>query len=129
MSNQEIDEYVEKSLDEMTLGEKVYVMSGHHFFRNMIKDKKFGARPYSGGGVERLGIPELLFTDGPRGVIISGSTCFPVSMARGASWNIKLEEQVGDVIGKEVRIHGGFERGRRPAYCYSTHRDQPGLGS
>ncbi|MHA2185555.1 MAG: beta-glucosidase [Promethearchaeota archaeon] len=107
MNNQEIDEYVENSLDEMTLDEKIYVMSGHHFFRNMIKDKRFGARPYSGGGVERLGIPELLFTDGPRGVIITGSTCFPVSMARGASWNIKLEEQVGDVIGKEVRIHGG----------------------
>ncbi|MHA2050309.1 MAG: beta-glucosidase [Promethearchaeota archaeon] len=107
MNNQEIDEYVEESLNEMTLDEKIYVMSGHHFFRNMIKDKKFGVRAYSGGGVERLGVPPLMFTDGPRGVIIPGSTCFPVSMARGASWNINLEEQVGDVIGKEVRIHGG----------------------
>ena len=28
-------------------------------------------------------------------------------MARGASWDLELEEKVGEVIGKEVRAHGG----------------------
>ncbi|MFX1522575.1 MAG: beta-glucosidase [Promethearchaeota archaeon] len=105
MSIEEIDEFVKYALEEMTLEEKVYSMTGHDFFKYTIKDLKFGARAYPGGGVKRLGIPPFLFTDGPRGVIITGSTCFPVSMARGASWDVELEKKVGDVIGKEVRAH------------------------
>lgn len=105
--DKKIDEIVEKTLKEMTLDEKIYVMSGHHFFKHVFSDMKFGKRAYSGGGVKRLNIPPFLFTDGPRGVIIHGSTCFPVSMARGATWDPKLEEKVGNVIGKEVRAHGG----------------------
>ena len=31
----------------------------------------------------------------------------PVSMARGATWAIALEERVGDAIGKELRAQGG----------------------
>lgn len=107
MSIHEIDEFVEKALEVMTLEEKAYAMTGHDFFKSVAMDKKFGARAYPGGGVKRLGIPPFLFTDGPRGVKMKGSTCFPVSMARGASWDINLEEEVGDIIGKEVRAHGG----------------------
>ncbi len=107
MSIHKIDKFVEKALEEMTLEEKTYVMTGHNFFKYVLIDKKFGARAYPGGGVKRLNIPPFLFTDGPRGVIIPGSTCFPVSMARGASWDVKLEEEVGETIGKEVRAHGG----------------------
>ena len=107
MSIHEIDEFVEKAIEEMTLEEKTYVMTGHNFYKNVLIDKKFGARAYPGGGVPRLNIPPFLFTDGPRGVVMSGSTCFPVPMARGASWDMKLEEEVGEAIGKEVRAHGG----------------------
>ena len=106
MTEEEIDEVVNKALNMMTLKEKVATMTGHYFYLLLIKDRKFGIRPYPGGGVERLGLPPFLFTDGPRGVIITGSTCFPVSMARGASWDVSLEERVGDVIGKECRAHG-----------------------
>ena len=52
------------------------------------------------------GIPPLLFTDGPRGVVAEGSTCFPVGMARGATWDPELEERVGQAIGVEARSHG-----------------------
>ena len=107
MTIQEIDEFVENALEDMTLEEKTYMMTGHDFYKNVAVDMKFGARAYPGGGVKRLNIPPFLFTDGPRGVIITGSTCFPVSMARGASWDIQLEEEVGEAIGKEVRAHGG----------------------
>ncbi|MFX1323413.1 MAG: beta-glucosidase [Promethearchaeota archaeon] len=102
-----MDEFVETTLKKMTLDEKIYAMSGHHFFKHLFTDMKFGKRAYSGGGVKRFNIPPFLFTDGPRGVRIPGSTCFPVSMARGATWDLGLEEQVGEVIGKEVRAHGG----------------------
>jgi len=106
MTEENINDVVKEALDMMTLKEKVATMSGKNFYLLLLKDRKFGVRPYPGGGVKRLGIPPFLFTDGPRGVIIPGSTCFPVSMARGASWDILLEEKIGEVIGKEVRAHG-----------------------
>ena len=34
------------------------------------------------------------------------STCFPVSMARGASFDRALEKTIGEVIGKEARAQG-----------------------
>ncbi len=34
------------------------------------------------------------------------STCFPVSMARGASWDVDLEERIGDAIGVEACSQG-----------------------
>ena len=58
------------------------------------------------GRVDRLGIPGLLFSDGPRGVVMGHSTAFPVSMARGATWDRELEERVGTAIGLEGRAQG-----------------------
>jgi len=106
MTDEEIDVTVNKALDMMTLKEKVASMSGNNFYLLLLKDHKFGVRAYPGGGVKRLSIPPFLFTDGPKGVSMPGSTCFPVSMARGASWDIILEEKVGEVIGKEARAQG-----------------------
>lgn len=106
MTDKEIENYVKRIITQLTLREKVYLMSGHQFYKILLKDKKVGASPYPGGGVKRFNIPPFAFTDGPRGVIIPGSTCFPVSMARAATWDIQLEEEVGSAIGKEVRAHG-----------------------
>jgi beta-glucosidase len=106
MTEEEIDKVVNRALDMMTLKEKVATMSGNHFYLLLLKDHKFGVRAYPGGGVKRLNIPPFLFTDGPKGVSMPGSTCFPVPMARGASWDILLEEKLGEVIGKEARAHG-----------------------
>jgi len=107
MNEEEINEFIDYALKEMTIKEKIKQMSGHDFFKLLLRDRKFGVRAYPAAGLKRLGIPPILFTDGPRGVIIPGSTCFPVSMARGASWDLELEEKIGDVIGREVRAHGG----------------------
>ena len=38
---------------------------------------------------------------------MGNSTCFPVSIARGASFDIELEERIGEVIGKEIKVQGG----------------------
>ena len=63
-------------------------------------------RPFLAARVPRLGIPGFAFSDGPRGVVIGPATCFPVSMARGATWDLDLEERIGDAIGKELRAVG-----------------------
>jgi beta-glucosidase len=95
---------------QMSLEEKVYLMSGRVSMDEMLEDFKvrhYNWRPYPAGGNERLGVPELKFVDGPRGVVSGNSTCFPVAMARGASFEPELEERIGHVIGKEVRAQGG----------------------
>jgi beta-glucosidase len=107
MSEKQIEEYVDDVLNQMSLEEKVSQMKGNGLFLKVIEDRGFGKRVYDAAGSKRFNIPPFKFTDGPRGVIIPGSTCFPVSMARGASWDVNLEQRVGDVIGKEVRAHGG----------------------
>ena len=107
MNEKEIEDYVNNVLNQMTLEEKVKQMRGNGIHLKVIMDGGFGRRVYDAAGSEKFNIPPFKFTDGPRGVTIPGSTCFPVSMARGASWDVDLEERIGDVIGKEVRAHGG----------------------
>jgi beta-glucosidase len=100
-------------VSQMTLEEKIKLMSGRtsvwtltlQFISSGSRGYHF--RPFPAGGCERLGVPELLFCDGPRGVLPGSSTCFPVTMARGASFDRDLEERVGEVMGKEVRAVGG----------------------
>ncbi len=58
------------------------------------------------GRNERLGIPGLAFTDGPRGVVVGNATCFPVAMARAATFDVELEAEIGRVIGLEARAVG-----------------------
>jgi beta-glucosidase len=68
--------------------------------------ERYNSYPIPAGEDKNFGIPGILFSDGPRGVVIGNSTCFPVSMARGASWDLELEEKVGNVIGIEAKAHG-----------------------
>ncbi len=98
-------------VDQMTLDEKITLMSGKISMPWMLAQMAIGNGynhiPYPAGGCGRLGVPELRFCDGPRGVVPGRNTCFPVTMARGASFDVELEQQVGDVIGQEIRATGG----------------------
>ena len=38
--------------------------------------------------------------------MVDQATCFPVSMARGATWDADLEERIGEAIGRELRAVG-----------------------
>ena len=104
----EIEEFVTWCLDELSLTEKIYMMSGHGFIEQYLADEgQYNISPYqTGGGNDRLGLPKLMFTDGPRGVALGNSTCFPVAMARGASWDVELEQRIGHAIGRETRAQG-----------------------
>lgn len=95
-------------LARMSLAEKIHQMSGDTpYLPGMLEmAREYNSRPLPAGGNARLGIPPLLFTDGPRGVAVGRSTCFPVTMARGAAWDRDLEERIGDAIGVEARSQG-----------------------
>jgi beta-glucosidase len=75
--------------------------------------------PFLAAVVDRIGLPGIAFSDGPRGAVIGNATCFPVSMARGATWDPELEERVGVAIGRELRALGANLTG---AVCVNVLR-------
>ncbi|MDR2792536.1 MAG: glycoside hydrolase family 3 C-terminal domain-containing protein [Treponema sp.] len=111
--------YTEKAkaiMAHMSLEEKIDLMSGKvNFGREQIDEmtndplKHYNHVPYPNAENKRLGVPSMRFCDGPRGVVCGTgkSTCFPVSMMRGATFDPALEEEIGRAIGREVRAYGG----------------------
>lgn len=103
-------EQVAKLLAEMTQKEKFKTLYGRALgitIRDTVsKGRYYNCSPYPAGGVKRLNIPPVLFADGPRGCVLGKSTCFPVSMLRGATFDDELEYRVGAAIAKEC-IAGG----------------------
>ena len=100
---------------QMSLEEKIFFMSGwvgtplEAPTPERKEDRHYNFEPYGAGGNERLGIEPMKFCDGPRGVVCGTgkTTCFPVSMCRGASFDPALEEEIGHAIGREVLASGG----------------------
>ncbi len=118
-TDEQLDQLTHSLIKQMSLDEKIQQLYGRPLSDAMIlviNSAVFGRTPpVYGGGNERLNIPPYAFSDGPRGVRANkertagdklGVTSFPVSMARGASWDIELESQIYDVIGKEMRASG-----------------------
>ena len=96
-------ELARELIGKMTLKEKVYMLSGHwNTLNGMLHGRVYNYDPIAGGGCKRLGIPPLLFTDGPRGVVMKNATCFPTSNTRAAAFDTDLEEEVGEAIAKEA---------------------------
>ncbi|MDB5078428.1 MAG: Beta-glucosidase [Chloroflexi bacterium] len=110
LTAEQIEERANRLLEQLSLDEKIWMMDGDYPFWEGFPEMMGGgyaAHTWVAGEVPRLGIPGIRFADGPRGVVLKGATTFPVSMARGASWDTELEERVGDVIGRELRALGG----------------------
>ena len=98
--------YVDELLKEMTLKEKVSMIHGSGLFRTE--------------GIERLGIPPLITSDGPMGVrnefedaswkTIGNSddfvTYLPSNTALAATFNRELAYEAGKVLGCEARGRG-----------------------
>ena len=130
-------EEAEKLYAELTDGERLGLLDGDvPFWEGLgeLNRTRYGSRPYVHGAVPRLGIPGIRFADGPRGCVVGAGTAFPVSMARGATWDPALEERVGAAMGAEVRAQGGNFFGgvcinlpRHPAWgrAQETYGDDP----
>ncbi|MBQ2775289.1 MAG: glycoside hydrolase family 3 C-terminal domain-containing protein [Clostridia bacterium] len=101
-----LNKVAKELLTEMTLKEKIRLMQGHAMgvtIKNTLtKGRYYNGEAYPAGGCKRLGIPPVLFTDGPRGIVMKKCTCFPVSMLRGATFDDELEYEVGKVFAREA---------------------------
>ncbi|PSB36355.1 beta-glucosidase family protein [Aphanothece minutissima] len=98
-------------LQRLSLGEKLAMLDGDTPFWGGLAAIAFHdaahRRPWPAGVVERLGIDGLHFVDGPRGVVLEGgATTFPAPIGRGASWDVDLEERIGEAMGAEARSFG-----------------------
>jgi beta-glucosidase len=99
--NQDTERRVQELLDQLTLKEKVSLLSGRDSWCTVP--------------IERLGIPVLTMTDGPHGVranrtgperVQGAATSFPTGVSMAASWNPALIERVGAALGQETRALG-----------------------
>jgi beta-glucosidase len=108
LAPEEIEAQAQNWLGQMSLDEKIDQMSGDlPYFPTVPKMfLAYNTRPFPAGKNKRLGIPELRFTDGPRGVVMKDATTFPATAARGAAWDPALEEQIGEAMGIEARALG-----------------------
>ena len=93
---------IKNIISQMTLEEKASMCSGLDFWH--LK------------GIERLGIPSLMVTDGPHGLRKQSkgadhlglydsvpSTCYPSAAGLASTWNRRLIEEVGISLGKEAQ--------------------------
>ena len=96
--------------DEMTLKEKIFMLSGHPLAQiqkdMMTTGRNYNVHALPGGGCKRLGVPPVLFTDGPRGVVMLNSTCFPSSMLRASTFDPEIEYRIGKAIADEAIAQG-----------------------
>jgi beta-glucosidase len=90
---------VEKTIQQMTLEEKAALCTG--------------ATAWTTTPVERLGVPEIMMSDGPHGVRhtvdlnslgLQGvpATCFPTASCLSSTWNTGLIEEMGRALGEEA---------------------------
>ena len=97
-----LEEQVQALVAEMSLKEKIYMLSGHTIAqtqRDLIKTSRaYNVSALPGGGCRRLGIPPVKFTDGPRGVVMGNSTCFPSAALRASTFDPSLEYRIGTAI-------------------------------
>ncbi|MCR5249289.1 MAG: glycoside hydrolase family 3 C-terminal domain-containing protein [Lachnospiraceae bacterium] len=105
-SKKETNARIEALLQELTLEEKCRMIHGAEFFKS--------------GGVDRLGIPGIVTSDGPCGVrndfypnrwyVIGSSADYvsylPSNSAIASTWNRKLAGDSGRVLGREARGRG-----------------------
>ena len=114
-------------VEEMTVDEKLGCLDGDSPFWPGLIDMSSGGyyrHSWPAAEVASLGVPGIEFADGPRGCVIGDATAFPVSMARGASFDPQLEARIGDAIGTELRASGATFTG---AVCMNLLR-HPGWG-
>jgi beta-glucosidase len=117
-----VDEAARSLVAELTPEERLWCLDGDAptwAGLRFLGEDGYHLAPFVAAEVERVGLPGIRFSDGPRGAVVGNATCFPVSMARGATWDPDLEERVGDAIGRELRAVGANLTG---AVCVNVLR-------
>jgi beta-glucosidase len=101
MARNTTDEQLQSILEQMTLSEKVSLLSGKDMWHTMP--------------IPRLGISNIVMTDGPHGVrtgpegagrVLGPTTAFPTGVSMASTWNRDLIKRVGAALAAETRRLG-----------------------
>ena len=105
LNRQDLEKELQSLIEHISLKQKTSMLSGDSslIWGGLKMLWRYNSKPIVAGEVEELDIPGVRFSDGPRGIVMNKSTCFPVSMARGATWDPDLEESIGNIIGIEAK--------------------------
>lgn len=130
------DERARDLLAQMTLEEKMGQICAY-FPRNWSKEDLKEQNPYGAGEISCFGmreienaeeleryqrelqdavmelsehrIPALFHIEGLCGILVKGAQAFPSGIGRGATWNPRLEERVGEIVGKQSLAVGAHQ--------------------
>lgn len=113
---------IDKIVKALTLEEKIHLIVGASMSERMASGEVGYTDSIVPGAagityqVERLGIPTIVFADGPAGLHISATregdpksyycTGFPVGTHLAATWNEEIIYRVGEAMGNEVKEYG-----------------------
>jgi beta-glucosidase len=100
------DSQIDTIIQQMTLEEKIDMLHGKHMFTS--------------AGIERLGIADMVYTDGPFGIReemepnswtplgweTDRATFFPTGSALAATWSPELAYSYGTGMAREARLRG-----------------------
>jgi beta-glucosidase len=90
---EEIESRVESLLSQLTLDEKITMLSGD-------------PTGFACTGIARLGIPPIIMADGPVGVRIGASNAYPVSINLGATFDVDLVNRFGATLAEDTLAKG-----------------------
>ncbi len=114
---------IREVIDAMTIEEKVHLLVGAGTSATDLEAAIIGQTrklvPGAAGTtfpIERLGVPAIVFADGPAGIRISATrdstaqtfyaTQFPIGTLLAATWDTVLVRRVGNAMGEEVHEYG-----------------------
>ncbi|MBR3734190.1 MAG: beta-glucosidase, partial [Bacteroidaceae bacterium] len=95
---------INKVIKAMTLEEKVAIIVGKGSGAFDGRGRSYDYVAGSAGAtnpIDRLGIPPIVYADGPSGLRIDNKQCtrFPNGLLNAASWNSDMLERMGEAYG------------------------------
>ena len=102
---------IDKVIAAMTLEEKAKLIAGVGMANPELRVNGAAGGTYP---IPRLGIPQVVVTDGPAGVRLGGviggetefATAFPIPSAMAATWDIDQIKAVAEAMGAEAKAFG-----------------------
>lgn len=102
---------IDKVIAAMTLEEKSKLIAGVGMANPDLKVNGAAGGTFP---IPRLGIPQVVVTDGPAGVRLGGviggeteyATAFPIPSAMAATWDVDQIKAVGETMGVEAKAFG-----------------------
>lgn len=100
---------LERFMEQMDDMELVFLCVGTGMMEPLEVFGKLTPRVEEAGGhtaaIDRLGIPSMVFSDGPAGISANGKDnkiAFPTACVTSCSWNVELAEKLGGAFGGEA---------------------------